>query len=120
MGIKKNKVEVAKMTGIEYQCLAMRTANTWGDKQKQALESCLGLIGETGEVVDLIKKHIYQGHSLDITELKKELGDVLWYLSYLADTYNITLDDVMETNIKKLERRYPKGFEVNASVHREE
>lgn len=120
MGIKKIKVEVVEMTGIEYQTLAMRTANKWSDKQKQTLEGCLGLVGETGEVVDLIKKHIYQGHSLNVTEFKKELGDVLWYVSYLADTYGLTLDDVMETNIKKLERRYPRGFEVNASVHREE
>lgn len=78
----------------------------------------LGLTGEAGEVADIIKKHIWHDHPLDREALKKELGDVLWYLVAISELYGISLDEVMQSNIAKLRKRYPDGFDVNKSINR--
>ena len=69
----------------------------------------LGVCGEAGEVAELIKKGHRPGKVVDKVHLKEELGDVLWYISVLADTYGIPLETVAKDNISKLEERYPKG-----------
>lgn len=78
----------------------------------------LGVAGEAGEVADLIKKHVGHGHPLDVSKLKYELGDVLWYVAALADICGLTLDDVAAANIEKLRARYPDGFSSERSIHR--
>lgn len=66
----------------EYQRLAMRTASIGTYTEREIFENaCLGLIGETGEVSDLIKKSRFQGHKLGVVHLMRELGDVLWYVA---------------------------------------
>ncbi len=70
----------------------------------------LGLAGEAGEVGDAIKKHRYHGHELDREHLVKELGDVLWYLTYLCNALDATLSEVMDANAAKLRKRYPTGW----------
>lgn len=72
----------------------------------------LGLAGEAGEVADFIKKVYGHGKAFDKEALKKELGDVLWYLSNLADAYGLTLAEVAQANVDKLRARYPNGFTV--------
>lgn len=79
-----------------------------------------GLTGESGEVADLIKKHFGHGHELDRDKLKKELGDVLWYLARLSAEFGILLSDVADSNIAKLRARYPNGFSEEASKNRKE
>lgn len=78
----------------------------------------LGLCGEAGEVADLIKKELYHGHPADVAKIKSELGDVLWYVAALCRCYGLTLTDVAEQNIAKLEARYPAGFSTAASIAR--
>lgn len=95
-----------------YQEAAARTGGT------DVAISALGLAGEAGEVVDLLKKHLGHGHPVDREKLKKELGDVLWYLSDLARLFDIKLSDVAEANIEKLRRRYPNGFSKADSLNR--
>lgn len=106
------------MTGTEYQQKAMRTAS---EKSKMDLleNGVMGLCGEAGECIDVVKKYLYQGHKLDKLKLKDELGDVLWYVAITCQALGITLDDVMEHNVKKLLLRYPDGFEAEMSIHRE-
>ena len=106
------------MTGTEYQQKAMRTAS---EKSKIDLleNGVMGLCGEAGECIDVVKKYLYQGHKLDKLKLKDELGDVLWYVAITCQALGITLDDVMEHNVKKLLLRYPDGFEAERSIHRE-
>jgi NTP pyrophosphatase (non-canonical NTP hydrolase) len=72
----------------------------------------LGLSGEIGEVVDMIKKHLYHrnGKPLSIEKMRDELGDVLWYFSILCSILGLTFEDVMEASIAKLEKRHPNGF----------
>lgn len=109
------------MTINEYQQLALRTESCMNNDLDRILQGVMGLAGESGECVDLMKKHIFQGHSLDMEHLMKELGDVAWYLAITADSIGYTLEEVFEANIKKLEARYPDGrFEANKSINRKE
>lgn len=109
------------MTINEYQQLALRTESYMNNDFNRILQGVMGLAGESGECVDLVKKHIFQGHSLDSEHLMKELGDVAWYLAITADSIGYTLEEVLETNIKKLESRYPDGkFEAGKSINRKE
>ena len=109
------------MTINEYQQLALRTESHMNSDLDRILQGVMGLAGESGECVDLMKKHIFQGHSLDSEHLMKELGDVAWYLALTADAIGCTLEEVLETNIKKLESRYPDGkFEAGKSIYRKD
>lgn len=104
----------------EYQKLAMRTLNPEINKKELILNASMGLCGESGEVIDLVKKHLFQGHDLDDEKLIKELGDVAWYLAEAATALNVNLSEILEKNIKKLENRFPDGFNSNRSINRGE
>lgn len=102
----------------KYQELSSRTANS-DEKDRDLLTNfALGLTGEAGEVADLIKKYRFHGHQLDRDELIKELGDVLWYASQIAQLTAIGFDEVAESNIAKLMTRYPDGFNSADSIKR--
>ena len=104
------------MTIEEYQEAAMRTracGDDWGAVG-------FGLAGEAGEVIDLLKKHLYQGHKLDKDALMEELGDIAWYIALACDIGGFSLSNVLEKNIEKLRKRYPDGFTAEASVGRKE
>lgn len=102
----------------EYQSLAMTTRNPALHPQEMLLNSVMGLCGESGEVIDLVKKHLFQGHPLDKTQLVQELGDVAWYLAEAADALEIPLEEIFQKNIQKLRQRYPQGFETDRSLDR--
>ncbi|NFD56103.1 nucleotide pyrophosphohydrolase [Clostridium botulinum] len=103
----------------EYQEKALRTKGNYTDNIDQLINGVMGLNGESGEVIDIVKKYLYQGHSLNIDKLINELGDVQWYINLIADAINVDLEDVAKYNIYKLEKRYPKGcFRVEDSVNR--
>ena len=108
------------MEANEYQKLAMVTLNPKLTKEDVLLNGVMGLCGEAGETIDLVKKHLHQGHELDREKLAAELGDVAWYLAETAYALDLTLDEVFTRNIEKLKKRYPKGFETARSVKREE
>ncbi len=116
----------------DYQKAALKTQSKTGDP---LLMGALGLGGETGEVVevimnaaqlaveaghviDIVKKVIFHLHYLDTDKLKKELGDVLWYVACIAQAAYIPLDDVADTNIAKLKARYGDEFTPEKSIHR--
>ena len=107
------------MTSNEYQKLAMTTLNPALSKQDVLINGVMGLCGEAGEAIDLVKKHLHQGHALDREKLVKELGDVAWYLAETAYALDVPLDEVLAGNIEKLKRRYPEGFASERSIHRE-
>lgn len=108
------------MTINEYQNLAMRTLNPELDKKDILINGVMGLCGEAGEAIDLVKKHLAQGHNLDRDALIKELGDVAWYLAETAYALNVPLEEVLERNIEKLRVRYPDGFCTEQSTNRDE
>ena len=104
------------MTLTEYQQQATRTL---GDSP-HITNMALGLAGETGEVVDCIKKALFQGHELNPGRLAEELGDVLWYIAGLCTVLNIDMSEVAAGNIEKLKSRYPDGFDEAKSIERSE
>ena len=107
------------MTLNDYQKAAERTSGnlTSWDKIRNG---CYGLNGEAGEVIDLFKKHFYQGHELDINHVIEELGDVLYYVCWILNELDSDLAEVAFENMVKLNERYPDGFDANRSIHRPE
>jgi len=108
------------MTGNEYQKLAMTTLNPALSKEDVLINGVMGLCGESGEAIDIVKKHLHQGHELDKEKLIKELGDIAWYMAETAYALDVDLDEVLEKNIAKLKNRYPEGFDTERSLNREE
>ena len=108
------------MTPNEYQKLAMTTLNSALSPKDVLINGVMGLCGESGEVIDLVKKHLHQGHELDKEKLIRDLGDVCWYIAEIATALDVPLEQVMQGNIDKLRARYPEGFSVVRSVKRAE
>lgn len=106
------------MTISEYQSLAMRTLNPALSRRDVLINSVMGLCGESGEAIDIVKKWLAQGHELDRVRLMKELGDVAWYLAEAATALGIPLEEILQGNIDKLKMRYPEGFASEKSVCR--
>ena len=106
------------MTVKEYQDLAMTTLNPKLDKKDVLINGVMGLCGESGEAIDIVKKWLAQGHALDREKLAKELGDIAWYLAETAYALEIPLEDILQANIDKLKKRYPEGFDAHRSIHR--
>jgi len=99
------------MTGEEYQNKAKKTAVYPKDVAVYYLT--LGLTGEAGEIANKAKK-IIRDNNFEITEevkqnLKKEMGDVLWYIAMLCNELNLSMDEVMQYNIEKLASRMERG-----------
>lgn len=107
-----------KMDFNEYQINALRTASM---KDKLALvhNGVMGLAGESGECIDLMKKHLFQGHELNSEKMIDELGDVLWYVAITAEGLGVSLEEVATHNVDKLKKRYPEGFDSARSINRE-
>jgi NTP pyrophosphatase (non-canonical NTP hydrolase) len=135
------------MQGKEYQNLAMRTNDRKGtDRVINALtksiinsceivnsdskettkdlggifNACLGLSGEVGELNDMIKKWIFHEKPFDEEHTKKELGDVMWYVAMMCESFGWDLDEIMQMNVDKLKARYPQGFSVERANNRKE
>lgn len=108
------------MTINEYQQLAMKTLNPQLSEKDVLINGVMGLCGESGEAIDIVKKWLAQGHELDKEKLKKELGDICWYLAETATALGYDLEEIMGANIEKLKKRYPKGFDSEKSVNRTE
>lgn len=109
----------APMTLDDYQQLAQRTFATTV-RHDMIAEACMGLCGESGECIDLLKKWLYQGHNIERARMGEELGDVLWYVAELASGRGYTLGGIAAANIDKLRERYPDGFDPERSLHRTE
>lgn len=102
----------------EYQKEAMTLLNPALSGQEVLLNALMGLCGESGEAIDVMKKHLFQGHALDREKLIKELGDIAWYLAEAATGLNIDLDVILQGNLDKLHKRYPDGFDTRRSQNR--
>ena len=122
------------MNGKEYQNLAMRTNDGKATLRLEniidnnnlmcdvggILNACLGLSGEVGELLDMIKKWIFHKTPMDVDHLEKELGDVCWYIALFCHSTGIDWEEVLEKNIAKLKARYPEGFDTEKANNRAE
>ena len=96
----------------------MTTLNPARSKKDVLINGVMGLCGEAGEAIDIVKKHLHQGHELDKKKLAAELGDIAWYLAETAHALEIPLEEIFRGNIDKLKRRYPEGFTTERSINR--
>lgn len=105
------------MTGNEYQDLAARTINKGLTFEEQKFHALHGMVGEIGEIHSIYQK-MYQGHAFEVDHVKKEFGDLLWFIAEYCTAKGWSLDDIMRMNIDKLKERYPDGFKAEQSLHR--
>lgn len=102
-----------------YQEATARTAGTFESKRDELIAWSMGISGESGEYVDGLKKHLWHQHPLDREAQAKELGDLMFYIARSAAALGYKLSDICAMNIKKLQERYPDGFDPQKSINRE-
>lgn len=107
------------MNGNQYQMLARRTINKNLNGNQMKLHALHGMVGEIGEIHSIYQKE-YQGHTVDSDHLRKEVGDLLWFIAEYCTAWGWNLDDIMQLNIDKLRSRFPEGFSEERSLHRKE
>jgi NTP pyrophosphatase (non-canonical NTP hydrolase) len=88
--------------------------------QMARINAMMGITGEAGELADAHKKMLFHGHPLNLEIVKLELGDILFYVSWYAWTFGLSLDDVARANLTKLTIRYPHGFDPERSQNRKD
>ena len=109
---------VAFISEMDYDCDAKKTVSK-NIHFFKALNGAMGLNGEAGEVIDILKKHIFQGHNFDKDHFIEEVGDCAWYIAQIADALGVSLQEIFLRNIEKLKSRYPDGFDKARSINRE-
>lgn len=91
----------------DYQQLAARTMNAALPPDERLIDAAAGLAEESGEVLGLVRKHLFRKRPLDRAALIEELGDALWCVAAVATAAGLSLDEVAQANIGKLRLRYP-------------
>lgn len=86
--------------------------------QMDLLHSVIGMASEIGELVDAVKRHIFYGENMDVTNILEEFGDLFFYTALGLDVLGFTFEDAMQANINKLAVRYPKGFTKDKAINR--
>jgi NTP pyrophosphatase (non-canonical NTP hydrolase) len=116
------------MTEEEYVKNALRTespvtdelkARVTQDKNIRLMHAAMGMVTESAEFIDALKKNFYYNKTLDTVNLKEEIGDVLWYVAIACDALGVSLNQVMERNIEKLAARYPEKYSDECALHRD-
>ena len=107
------------MTFEEYQLEMKRTASQFEINNENLCLGAMGIAGEAGEVADYIKKVVFHSHELSKEKLAEELGDVMWYITYLSQVIGYNLSDIAEINMNKLRKRYPEGWDEKRSINRD-
>lgn len=97
----------------KYQKFCQTTAGDMGSREKEILTWGLGISGEAGDVAGCIKK-TYSHHNDQKAGIKENLGDTLWYIAMICNFFGWSLEEIIEENISKLQKRYPKGFDKKA------
>ena len=125
-----NYTEFVKQTtsapSLDYAVMATRFAELEanGTNTTQLLTAALGLTAESGEFTEVVKKIVFQGKPYNednVFHMKRELGDICWYLAQACMALETTFDEVIEMNVEKLQARYPGGsFDVHNSENRKE
>ena len=117
---------VTSAPSLDYPVLAARlaTLEANGANVTQLLTAALGLTAESGEFTEVVKKIFLQGKPYteeNVFHMKRELGDICWYLAQACMALDTTFDEVIEMNVEKLKARYPGGeFDVHKSENRKE
>jgi len=120
-GEDSQEEHTGELTLDDYQRLANTTSGAGGEQTiGRLLCASLGLVGEAGELGNLVKKMVYHKHPDVKDKIKEEAGDALWYIAEICSTEGWSLGEVALENYLKLSRRYPNGFSYEASANRKE
>jgi NTP pyrophosphatase (non-canonical NTP hydrolase) len=98
------------------------TGNTCAKLDNEVLDTIhmlFGMITEVGELTDVFKKQLAYNRHIDWVNVSEELGDIMFYIASFCRMNNISLEDVIETNVQKLESRYPNKFTEYHATHRD-
>jgi NTP pyrophosphatase (non-canonical NTP hydrolase) len=87
-------------------------------KTARLIHAALGISGESGEIVDIVKKHAMYNKEVDLNHLKEEIGDTLYYMAIMLDEMGSSFEEVMKLNHDKLEKRFPTGYTNAAAIAR--
>ena len=118
-GARYGNVQDAASVVSVYPLLVEKTSRKDLPKKDRIENALMGLSGEVGEVLDIFKKHFFQGHELDVNHVIEELGDVVYYLCWLCIEFDIDFSEICFANMEKLDKRYPDGFSTERSINRE-
>jgi NTP pyrophosphatase (non-canonical NTP hydrolase) len=88
-------------------------------RESRLLHGVLGLVTESAELADAIKKRLAYGKPIDQVNLSEELGDIEWYLSLIRDAYGLSREEIIEANVYKLQSRYPGGWTQHRALNRD-
>lgn len=103
----------------EYQEKASRTLARLGKLYPDDnAHMIFGIMTELGELSDAFKKNMAYGKPLDITNVQEEIGDIMWYIANFCNLHDFVLSDILDTNIAKLEVRYPEKFTEERAINR--
>ena len=119
-GARYGSVQDASTIMSIYPLIVEKTSRKDLSYVEEIQNAVLGIAGESGELVDCVKKYLYHGHDIDVIHVMLELGDILYYICWLCLQFDIDFSEIMFANMEKLENRYPDGFEVDKSLHRAE
>ena len=117
---------VTSAPSTDYVALAQRLNQLEAENADvcKLLTAALGLTAESGEFTEVVKKIVFQGKPYNednVFHMKRELGDICWYLAQACMALDTTFDEIIEMNVEKLEKRYPGGsFDVHKSENRQE
>ena len=103
----------------EYQEKASRTCADLGYREKNDLHMALGLATEAGEFADIFKKHLAYKKEVDYVNAAEEIGDIFWYAANFCRMNNISMEEILDKNIAKLETRYPEKFTQEKALNRD-
>lgn len=117
MTVLTHAAMVETLKSADYEAIAQRM--TASHKMIDIQHALMGIFSEGGELADAIKRHIFYGTELDVTNLKEESGDLLWYVQLLIKAMNWSMEEVMDVNEAKLRKRYGEKFTEHAAVHRD-
>lgn len=102
----------------EYQQNTNKTAGAYGEQEAALMGNTLGLVGESGELANKVKKMLFHGHPDMPDEIREEVGDILWYAAQICTHQGWNMSEVAQENLDKLAARYPRGFTYQDSIER--
>lgn len=113
----KEYLKEANLTDLEYYGPVMERLQNINTLR--LLHAAMGLCTESGEFMDMLKKHILYGREIDLVNLEEELGDSGWYMALALDELNSSFEKMFGTNIAKLRARYPNKFTEKDALNRD-
>lgn len=103
----------------EYQDWTGKTCAKLKTVEEDNTHMIMGMATEIGELIDVFKKNLAYGKELDVVNIKEEIGDIMFYVASFCRINGFNLEDIINTNVQKLETRYPEKFTKDSALNRD-